>query len=181
MTFKVDKKVIEIDYTDWFDKVTSEEEVVTEQESIIKALKAGERTGDLAIRTIVSREMGIAPKDIIRANKLLLYTGACADISAHAKAAKYEVRVENGNVYEIAELVGNVGKREEDLDEESYVLVTSGKALEWANIYLENTVPGHIRPRLLTIYENRGDVKEAGNKLKKSIDDMVNMICEPGS
>ena len=67
-------------------------------------------------------------------------------------------------------------ERETGFFEASYISAQTAEALERAEQYLLKTVPGHAWHRLLTIYENGGDVAAAAEDLKAKIDDMVERL-----
>jgi hypothetical protein len=168
---------IVIPIPEWVEETQRDEAEITNREDIITALvKEKVNTGKVARWVIVNRELGLADDDILPGNKMLFYTGAREAVIEVAQNERHEVKTEAGNKLEGRSLVyvqDNGGGR--------YVRSNSKAGLKGAIHYLTHTLTGHIMPRLVTIAENKGDVRAYADELKAAIDEMVTAIVEPGS
>lgn len=174
------------DISDWQDEAFRAEIIITNERDMLDALASGSHTAQVARAAIVSRELGKAPEDIMRPNKVLLTIGAMQDVISTAHKVKIEVETSNGAVYEAPAFVGKGNKDEapeetEEKDPEdtgpSFVAARSPLALERARRYMSNVVPGHVWNRLLLIHHNGGSVQAEAEELKAKIDEMVNRIA----
>jgi len=174
---------IKEDISDWLEETLRDESIIESDEDIIHAMENGLSTGKIARAVIVSREIGKAPSDIVRPNKMLINVGAQMDVIARAHGEKTAVKTSTGE-YPVSRFVGLVKEKdvldedEADIDqnEPSFVQIDSAQALERSVGYLERIVPGHIWNRLLVVHEAGGDVRNEADKLKQTIDEMVSRI-----
>lgn len=172
------KKIIEIPYDDWLEETQREGLSIKSKDDIIQALRQGISTSKVTVATIVSREEGIAPEDIISPNKSLLYMGARGDVINIVHKEKHDVVLKDGSTYEIHDLNGRIGREmeaEQTVEDDtgpSFVDRNNELYLKRACDYLEFVVPGYIAPRLVQIFECKGDVKEAIGKLRNFLDEM---------
>ena len=169
------KLYLKADITDWRDEAYQEEFLPENWEEILGAIERGQHTVKIARATVVAREVGHAPDDIIKENKLLVMSGATQEISSKVRSMKTEIETASGKTWKVPAYIGNPGSDEE----QSYVATDSYKGKSWAENYLETAVVGHIRNRLATIYQNGGDVIEVADKLKAKVDDLVARLMEP--
>lgn len=186
-----DELTIHIPIGDWHEDTLRNETITENKDDVIDLLKSGTPTGAIARSVIVSRELGKAPEDIIAPNKLLLYTGARLAVSNIAAGATHTVDV-NGAEYRAQDFIGPVCEAETDADDEdgelfesevaaiqasdmptTYTSYTNARAADVAAMYLQRRVPGHVWPRLLTLYEHGRDVRAAVQGLKDELDNMV--------
>ena len=176
------KQEIRIDVTDYCEETLRNETVITSKDDIIEHAKNGKSTGEMARSVIASRVLGHAPMDIINSDKMIHHTGARVEVSGIISSESHEVTTKNGHVYESRTYLGKVGRKptgddgELPEDKNNYVVAKSNDGYERAINYLDRVVPGHIWNRLLTIYENRGDVERAAASLKNNIDEMVKKL-----
>jgi len=166
---------ITIPIDDWHDEALKTEMPITDKQTIIDLIEAGLHTAKVGRMAITWRELGEAPGDILRPNKVLLESAAQHNISQIVRAQKHEVETKDGKIYYSRDYVGQLSD-DEDGYEQSYIHYTSRAAVERALTYLENAVPGHIWNRLITLYENGGDYKEAARSLIMTIDEMVGRL-----
>lgn len=186
---KSKKYTIAVDCTDWFEEYLREEPTLACEEDIIGLVKEGVKTGKIAQMVVIARQEGHAPADIIKPNKVLLYAGARSDVDGIVARRMRELKLANGQVYEVREFVGLPGRpKDEDgdgsdisdaeltelLGEASFVSVASDEALERALRYLDLTVSGHIFGRLKQVAAHpKGDVKAVGKMIKANVDELV--------
>lgn len=174
--------------TDWMHETLRDESIIESDQDIIHALAKGGSTAKVARAAIVSREMGKAPSDIVRPNKMLLNVGAQMDITQMMHNEKTIVKTSSGE-HPVSSYIGIVKEKEQPGDEDapeeeeqpkkyepSFVSIDSAEALERSIGYLERVVPGHIWNRLLVVHEAGGDVRNEADKVKQIIDDMVSRI-----
>jgi hypothetical protein len=170
------KLYLKADISDWRDEAYQDEFLPESKDEIMDAVETGKHTAEIARATIVSREVGHAPDDIIRENKLLVMSGAMNDISRMVRNTKTEIETVSGKTWKVPAFLGH--PTGEDV-EQSYVSTDTNKGKVWAEKYLETAVVSHIRNRLATIYQNGGDVTEAADKLKSRIDGLIAGLLEP--
>ena len=180
-----DKLIIETDITDWRDEAYRDELMPTNDEEIIDAISNGKSTAQLARATIVSRELGNAPDDILRPVKILWMSGAAVDIGQKVRSKTVTIETEDGKTYEAKAYIGKSGRphltkddEEEDTDDggPSYVDSDNPLMAERAHNYITRTVPGHIWERMKQLKYCDADYKAAARTLKKEIDNMVKRL-----
>lgn len=189
----MEKLYIREDISDWRDETFQDETIIEQEDDIFAALEQGISTPKIARAALVSRELGKAPADLIRSNKVLLNVGAMADVIAIAHKPKVKVQTKNGE-YDAPAFVGKVATRqleEEQVEGEpeieetetepddsgpSFVRLGDDLAGRRAQDYLDRIVPGHIWNRLLIIHSAGGDVRQAALEVKGKIDEMVGRI-----
>lgn len=179
------KFVIPIDATDWRDEVMHNEMVIEKEEDIVDAIAKGKQTAEVARAVIVNRELGHAPSDIIRPNRILLMTGAQADIADlfHSKTMA-EFTARNGKTYAVPGFIGKGKQETPDADEKadgveleaSYVEIQSDDGIERNRHYLSKTVTGWIWNRFGQLKAAGADVRQAADELKAAVDEMVEKI-----
>jgi len=181
----MNNKLLEIDYTDWYDDVMRAEETIQCKDDIFTMINNGKRTSDIAKSAIVSREEDLLEaEDIIKPNKMLLLSGAMANIAGIVKRRKHDIKMENGKTYYMPEYIGKSGRRdkgdkkENDSDDypDNYQQSVSDEGLRLAERYLLKVIPGHIFNQLLIIRENGGDVQKIAEQLKDNIDLMIDRL-----
>jgi hypothetical protein len=176
------------DIGDWDEEAHRKELIPESKEDIVKAVRVGNSTAEIARATVVSRERGHAPLDIIRPIKMLIQVGAQLDIISIMHQQRITGKTEKGKEYNIPEFVGVVAEKlvagEEDLPDDeqshetSYVTSESAEGLQRAMDYLERVIPGHIRNRLYIIHHDGGDVRNEADKLKEAVDELVNELMD---
>ncbi len=169
---------LKADISDWRDEAYQEEFLPENWDDIMDAIERGQHTAKIARAALVAREVGHAPDDIIRENKLLIQSGAMNDISAKVRNTKTEIETVSGKTWKVPAFLGHPTGED---GEQSYVSSDTPKGKVWAEKYLETAVVGHIRNRLATIYQNGGDVTEVADKLKARIDGLIAGLLEPSS
>lgn len=172
----INKLLLKIDITDWNKEAHEDKFFPESEDDIIAALEREVHTAKTARATIVSREIGKAPDDILPENKLLLMAGAMHDISKMVSRRKIKIETSSGKSFEVPSLLGKPAGEDSDT---SYIPIDSNKAQEWAENYLDTVVIGHIRNRLATIYLNGGDIEEIAMQLKLKIDEITKELLEP--
>ena len=172
------KLYLKADITDWRDETYQEEFMPESRDDIMDAIEKGQHTAKIARAAIVAREVGHAPDDIIRENKLLVMSGAMNDISRMVRNTKTEIETVSGKTWRVPAFLGHP---KGENGEQSYVSTDTNKSKVWAENYLETVVVGYIRNRLATIYQNGGDVAEVADKLKASIDGLIVGLLEPSA
>ena len=189
----MDKTVVKIDVTDWHEEALRNESFVTSDDDILSQLAKGISTPALARSAIVSREKKLAPTDIVRPNKMLLMTGGMLDISQMVRSKKRIITTEDGENVLVGEYIGAVRVQDEsdvneDTDDDikeagqkeyepSYVTIDNHEAaLKRIQDYMEHRIPGHIWNKLVEVYTVGGDVRNEADKLKDTIDTMVNKL-----
>ena len=168
------KMVLTIDVEDWHQEALRDESPIAAAGDILERLEKGEHTAEVARKTIIWREKGVGDGAALPPNKLLLLAGAQQRVSRLAARQRHEVEGKDGKMFAARSFVGAVDS--DDGNEQSYVMYDDKQAVDRANEYLENMVPGHIWRRLLTVYENGGDVKAAARQLKRTIDEQVGKL-----
>lgn len=186
----MDKLFINEDISDWLEETMRDETIVESEQDVLELIDKGQHSAKIARSTIVSRELGKAPDDILRPNKVLITAGALHDISYMAKKVILDVEGKNGKTFEAPAFVGRIGripefKDEEEIEEEaepvedkgpSYVRTQSTMGLNRAESYLMNTVPTHIWNRLLVVKANGGDVRMNAELLIDNIEQMIERL-----
>jgi len=177
----MNSRTLEIDYTDWYDDVMRAEETIQCKDDIFTMINNGKRTSDIAKSAIVSREVGLLEtEDAIKPNKMLLLSGAMANVASIVKRSKYSVVTENGKKYYVPEYIGRSGRRDnkkqDDAYPDNYQQSVSDEGLRLAERYLTRVIPGHIFNHLLIVHENGGDVQKIAEILKDNIDMMIDRL-----
>jgi len=171
---------ISIPYGDWLQEYRKKEISLRNDEEICDAAIEGATTAEIARMSIVAREQKHAPEDLLPMNKLLLLAGGRDAISAKISQRRIEFETKSGKRYEARALVADVPAEGEEEDVERvpmrYVAADSAGALERAERYLLERVPGYIFGRLKIIALNEGDAAEMGEMLKARIDELVSRL-----
>lgn len=170
--------VIPID--DWHDDAMRSESEITSRDDVLKQIDDGTPTAVVARRTLVWREKGVAPNDMMQPNKLLLQAGAREEISRMVRSQRHAVNI-GGKLHKAPSYVGPIRTPENEAEKEptedgesvtmqttmpgfaadmpkSYIKYTDRRAGELAENYILNVVPGYVYPRLLTIRESGGSM-----------------------
>jgi len=185
------------DITEWREEFLRHEPEIASEDDLVKlATDGGFKTGEVARMAIASRAMNIAPDDILKPNKLLLYAGGRAQVSMAVAARKSTFEAPNGKEYAVREFVGLPGRPEEEvvsddngnaqeveaiseLGDKPMVAFDSQEGVKRATHYLLNTIPGHVWTRLAIIAASGGDVAGVADELKAIIDEQVGRLTEP--
>ena len=183
------KPVITIPIDDWDEQYIQDEPDVTTDDAIIARLLEGITTAQVARHTIVARERGDAPENILKPNKLLLFTGAQKQVSEKYQRRTRVVEVPSGKSYEVREYSAPVREKQEDdeagtLTDEATISIIAplvsiddkDQSVSNAERYLLNVAMGHIWPRLVEIAYHGGDVEEIVKIIKQRLDDMCNKL-----
>jgi len=196
------KLIVKTDITDWRDECLRYEPTIRTVDDLVALVVDENRsTGEAARMAIVMRELGHAPDDILKPNKLLLHAGGRAEVAIKVSARKVQAEMPNGSTYSVREFVGIPGRGEgvasdvdvgqvafeaevQDAVTEAasgphYVPSDSADGLMRAMNYLVNTIPGYIFERLKIIALAGGDVEAAADTLKEEIDRQVMQLTEP--
>ena len=92
-----DKKLeINIDVTDWMEETLRDENIVTSKEDVVELAKSGQHTSKIARATIVSRELGNAPENIVRPSKSLLLAATALDVAGIIRSQRAIAQTPNG-------------------------------------------------------------------------------------
>ncbi len=162
---------ININITDWNDEYQEKDVDLTNEDAIISRAKEGVKPSEMARLTIVARERGDSPDNILPANKSLLMRGGAVNVSGIIAARMKQINLENGKTVRVRELTcPTEGVKNVVVD--SY----SENGLKNAVNYLLNYVPGWIYGRLVIIAENEGDVKKVWGELKGKVDEMIKRL-----
>lgn len=184
------KTLIKIDITDWVDEHDQAEPKISTEDDLIKLVTENKRTTAQAFRmATAARERGLAPADILPANKLILQTGGVLNINSLIARRMKEVRLANGSMTTVREFAAPVREEEEgqltcDTQQgrapspslEFFTPSLSEEGNERAVDYLLKRVPGYVYGRLKIIAANGGDVAAAADALKTKIDEMVTRL-----
>jgi hypothetical protein len=175
------KKKIEIDYTDWYEQVITEEDFVRGDEDVIKLLEEGKSTREISINVIVSREEGIVGNEFIRPNKLLLLSGAQRDILEKIKKEVETIENENGDKHTVRKYIAmkkgtGKGNGLEDELPETYQETISPLGLKLAINDLLGRVFRDMKSDLEKIYVNGEDPRDALDELMKKIEDFMKTL-----
>lgn len=182
--------LLKIDITDWVEEHDQAEPSITTEDDLIKLVTENKRTTAQAFRmATAARERGLAPADILPANKLILQTGGILNVNGLIARRMKEVQLANGSTTTVREFVAPVREEEEghsvcDTQKisapspllEFYVSTQSKEGNGRALDYLLKIVPGYIMGRLKIIAANGGDVAAAADALKAKIDEMVTRL-----
>lgn len=159
---------IKIDIEDWNNEYQEKEVNVINEDEIINRAKEGIKPSEMARLTIVARERGDSPDDILPANKSLLMRGGAVNVSSIIATRMKEINLENGKTVRVRELTCPT-EGVENVVVDSY----SENGLKNAVNYLLNSIPGWIYGRLVIIAENGGDVEGVWKELRVKVDEMV--------
>lgn len=191
---------VHIPIGDWHARTMQAELEISSENDLYAAVEQGVDTITLAEAVVVCRELGLdpdSPLNFIDPNKLLLRAGAIGNVMRILRKRKHQVTAPNGATYEAHDYVGVVREPETEAveveglttdagttvkyeqttalvaepEKNAYVRYSDPQAIVRAENYLKNQVPGHIWPRLLTIYENQGDVKRVLGELREKLDE----------
>jgi len=183
---KQQEPMITILYQDWLEEFIANEPDVSDEDAIIRELKEkGHKSAEVARFTIVARERGEAPENILPPNKLLLMAGARLSIAGISRR-KVAVQIED-KILNIRELVAVPREEgEPDSDEaashqpperaQQWVGYTDERALDGAEYYLLNTLNGHIWSRLVILAAGKRDFELIADKLMVQIQAMVDTL-----
>ncbi len=189
------RPIIRINYADWLEEYRKNEPTIGNDADIVELLTDSTySTAEVGRMTIVAREQGHAADDILPLNKTMLAANARDRIAVKMQARRVTVEMPNGKEYTVREFVGISKSKADDEEEEragaaldmeaitelqtekTYVPFDTGAALSRAAHYLNNIVPGHIFERLKLIAAHSGDVLQASEQLKATIDEMVGRL-----
>jgi len=194
---KEEKCEIVIDITEYLEDTRRKEIEITSREDILDALiKDGHSTAEVARATLVARELEIAPPDIIRSNKVLVTVAAMNDVSRIAHNKKSIVHTPKGDhfvsdlvtraasfPYEIDPEEAAIEADDENKEEEkpidnglSFVPRKSPESVMRTYDYFRRIIPGHLKDRLVSLYENGEDLHKVADELKAMIDHLVSEI-----
>lgn len=182
-----------IDITDWVQEFRDAEPTLRNDNDLAAMLLDGIPTGQVARMAVAARATGNAPADVLKPDKLLLYSGARSDVTTRMSLRRHTVTLGNGKEVEMREMLGRPGRPEDEVDDDEAVdgdaepPVAAGPAwvvpgtplgVERALFYLENVVPGHIYDRLKEVAAGGGDVRAAADSLEANIETMVQRLLE---
>lgn len=167
---------ITIAINDWLEEYQREHADVSSEEAVIALLlSAGCSTAKVARFVLVARELGQTQEDIVRVNKLLLQSGARADIAALYKQAKVKVTTDAGTELEIRAYVGKTSDQEEA--EAELVSAQSQEGLDRAVRYCLNTISGHTFGRWKIIAAHDPELLvEVAEQMKANLDEMLERL-----
>jgi hypothetical protein len=176
------KKHLSIDITDWIEEHDRLESDVSSKEKLIEQVTGNKLSASRAAAvTIVARERGLSPADILPQNKALLLSGGAAAVSGLIARQRRKVRLENGAEVVIREHIAPVGEPgEEDhenddthapvvhppapLPAQGFAPAKSPQGVQNALEYLRRFVPGYIEGRLNIIAAGGGDAEAAAEE-----------------
>jgi len=174
---------IRIDITDWEQEFRENEPTIGTSDDVVElVLTDNFSTAKAARSALTSRALGLSPQDIVKTDKLLLQSGARAEIASKVTRRKRRVEGPGDRVYEIREFIGLPGRSPEEADDErphaplavlppgleperSFVPTDSKAGMERAIYYLLEIVPGHISARLTEIAAGSGDAMGVAEQL----------------
>lgn len=186
---------LKIDITDWYERYQQEEPELKNDDDIIKLAMDGKHSAnEIGTLAIVARERGDADNDILLPNKLVLMTGAGAEVMSKLARRKRKVTLDSGKTISVRQFVGKVSihqnddsgqddsEQEFDLeidgdlfsdDFNGFVDVQSQLALDRSLSYWNNHLPGYLRSTLNKIAVNGGDVETAAREMIDKINQFV--------
>lgn len=192
--------ILKINVTNWaekLDEILSREEIDFEtQQLIVKylMLDVGLNSPEAGEIAIVAKERGLIKDDSIwPQHKTVLRRGGGSLMRVYGARIEMEKEI-NGKMHKVREIVGtdhlidvtqakNVNNDSEELENSQPINVTQQNNANWfytdsdkgrqaAINYLEVSVIGHIRERLVQLAGHE-DLKKIARRLKKDIDDIV--------
>jgi len=181
-------KTLKIDYSDWYEQFEAEKPDLQSEDALVELARHGLTTTRIAQHAITARAEGVAPPDILPADKMLLLSGGRACVGVSLANRMREVEMANGNTYEVREFVapvhddtpepagGETADAVPDADTRGWVDSADPLAVDRAINYLTRAVPGHIWNRLAIIASHKGDVNAAADVLRARIDEMVERL-----
>lgn len=163
---------LKIDITDWDEEFQKAKPDVSTHDQIIERAKEGIKPQELGRHTIVARENGHAPMNILKPIKTLLSVGAAYETSQIICQKMRIANLKNGKSFKVRALVGATEDVEND------VLVDSDTEDGYQNSvnYLRTKAIGHISNRLTLIAEYGGPVEDLAEEVIKEIRNIVGRI-----
>lgn len=167
------KTSIMIDIRDLIQEWMDEEPDLETFEDALRLLEQGNHTGKVARLILAGRHLGQAEESILKSDKMLLISGARADLSESVRARRSKVlkREDEEKEYDVPEYVGNSSP---DEDEASFVKSDSVESLDLVRRYLFRSIPGQVAERLKILAANEEDVSEDVDRLIGIIRDIEN-------
>ena len=172
---------IRIDVTDWEDEYIQAEPNLSTVEAAIRVQQAGEIPPIKMGRMLAIAKLRGVAYDGAPEHKPVLNTGWAYNWS-QVVARRYErVRLESGREIEVRSLVAPVAADDDDGLDTDIGATDNGAMQPWhdpvavdrAERYLTQRVPGYIYRRLSIIAANRGDIDGAVQRLHEKIDEMA--------
>lgn len=144
---------LKIDVSDWEEEFEHEgKPLETDEDVLAAAVRDGRSPAQLARFAIVGREKGKGPKDLIKPNKLLLQSGARTEITNIICRQRTNGTLPGGQEVLIRQAYSTHGMESESARSmRPYALPGSKARAEVARHWLENVLPGHVRPRLVEL------------------------------
>lgn len=187
---------IEIDVTDWAEEAEQSPIKFKDQGDIIAAMTETSMKPLQAARIAIPlREMGIANKDILPPNKLILQIGAAYSISQAIAQQRTTVEINNRpydvRLYVAQATTDETGDKPEAINESTVEAIQELPSSEVTLVeyndeaaqeriirYLMTNVMGRIKERLTLIAAGKGDVKAVAKELKREIDSIVKELTQ---
>lgn len=177
-----DKFVITTDTTDWYNELMQvDPDIETVDAAIETMLKENRHPAQMGRMALIAELLGMTTEEIVGMPKPLLQTAVAQAFQSQIARRKTSFETANGKSVNVREFVAPVGEYDEESGEteptdENHVRYNDPRALEYAIKYLRNRVPGYIKGRLNLIAANGGDVQQAADELKMTIDEMVQSL-----
>lgn len=179
------KTALTIDIADWVEEYQQREPTIQGDNDIVRLTQQGMGTGQVARLTVVARANGLAPEGILKSDKLLLYSGARAEIDVKHAARMRMATMPNGVQYQVREFVGAINTLDEEgepvadnEDDLFFVRSDSEDGLRRVRRYLFAVVPGHIFNRLKILAANDEDIDGVCDMLHDMIDQQRAKVME---
>lgn len=179
------KHEIRINIDPWVAEYEATEPDVRNHDAIIGRCLEGVPTAKVGQYTLVAREKGDAPDDILPPNDHLLLSGARGAVQSIFAQRKIERETEDGRRYTVREFVSLYGREQAEAaqkiaDNAEMAAVASGivkssdkRAAYLAEDYLLETMPAHIASRFAILKELDEDVRAVGGELIKRIQELI--------
>jgi len=164
---------------DWAEEFYREEPNMRSfDDAVNEQMKHGYSPQQIGRWAVVGRVLGETEPKLVPPTKCLVQSGATSAFVRRLQQEKKDVETEDGKEIRVRKYVGPVLNEDEEGGDEDYkwVQYDDEKAVERAQHYLINAVPGHIRSRLNIIAANNGNVREAAEKLVNEIYKMVSVL-----
>ena len=172
------KFIIKTEATDWYDELQKEEPNISTVDNAVKTMiKEHRHPAQMGRMCLMAELLGRTKEEIVGNPKPLLQTASALAFHSQLQRRKKQFKTKSGKEYSVREIVAPVSEINEDgeieASDEPHVMIDNPKAAEYAMKYLQNRVPGYIKGRLNIIAAAGGNVENAANQLKLTIDEMV--------
>jgi len=160
---------IRINIGDWEQESKDIEAAVATDDEVLKCIEEGMHPMQIGRLAVTAAELTGDRPEMLPANKVLLQQGAALKTAQFVRRQCETLRRDSdGREYTVQQWAGTVTDRDG-----KYTHAADPEAPARALEYLNNYVLGHIRKRLNIIAVHDGDVRAAGEMLKRKIDELI--------